>query len=61
MGEGADGNSRRQAAGGRLMRHVRGITVAKASTKDMSSEGALFFQLWLTVLSTILMAGLGQK
>ncbi len=43
------------------MRHVRGITVAKASTKDMSSEGALFFQLWLTVLSTILMAGLGQK
>jgi len=45
------------------MRHVRKISLAKASVgeKDMDPAGMVFIQIWASVMSMILVGAFGGK
>ena len=45
------------------MRHVRNISLSKANAaeKDIDPVGAVFLQLWVTVMSMILFGAFGGK
>ncbi len=42
------------------MKHVKGITVAKAQAKDDGAE-AMFFQIYFSVIAMMFSAALGGK
>lgn len=43
------------------MRHVTRVTVARADAKQLDGGGAVFFQIWLSVFTTILAGAFGLK
>jgi len=44
------------------MKHCKTISLAKADTKQFDDPaGAIFFQIWLTVVSFILTGAFGEK
>ncbi|MCX5758226.1 MAG: hypothetical protein NTU83_06915 [Candidatus Hydrogenedentes bacterium] len=43
------------------MRHIKHITVAKASAEKIDPAGSVFLQIWAVVMTTILMGAFGMK
>jgi len=44
------------------MKHCKSISLAKADTKQFDDPaGAIFFQVWLAVISFIISGALGEK
>ena len=43
------------------MRHIKQITIAKASAGKIDSAGSVFLRIWAAAMTTILMGAFGLK